>query len=78
MKRNLMVIVAVAAGVFGLATFAILRTTAQENLKKELLKISDEPEQALTKDDVAALDRIDADDLVSTNWRGVTLTKAQH
>lgn len=56
----------------------ITNAAEQGNLKQEILKISDEREEALGKGDVAALDRIDADDLVYTNWRGVTMTKAEH
>jgi len=66
-----------AMAVVTVAKLTIARAT-EENVKQELLNISDEREQALAKGDVTALDRIDADDLVYTNWRGVTLTKAQH
>lgn len=78
MRRSLILIFVAAAAVFGFATFTNSRAAAEENLKQELLKVSDEREQALAAGDVAALDRIDTDDLVYTNWRGVTLTKAQH
>jgi ketosteroid isomerase-like protein len=60
------------------AKFWITNAAAEENLKEEILKISDEREQALGKGDLATLDRIDADDLVYTNWRGVTMTNAKH
>ena len=63
--------------IIGLATY-VLKTAADTNAKEEILKISDEREEALAKGDIAALDRIDADDQVYTNWRGVTLTKAEH
>jgi ketosteroid isomerase-like protein len=51
---------------------------AASDVKEEIMKISDERERALETGDVAALDRIDADDIVYSNWRGVTMTKAQH
>ena len=64
--------------ILGLGKYLGRSAAAEANLKEEILKVSDEREQALAKGDVAALDRIDADDLVYTNWRGVTLTKAEH
>lgn len=66
------------AAVLGLANYIAKNAAADENLKQEILRVSDEREQALAKGDVAALDQIDADDLVYTNWRGVTPTKAEH
>jgi ketosteroid isomerase-like protein len=77
MRRFLVLLVLSAAAVLGVAKFMIVRA-AEENLKEEILKVSDEREEALAKGDIAALDRIDADDLVYTNWRGVTMTKTQH
>ena len=77
MKRFLVLFMLSIASVIGLATLA-LKTAADTDAKEEILKISDEREEALAKGDVAALDRIDADDQVYTNWRGVTLTKAEH
>jgi ketosteroid isomerase-like protein len=62
----------------GFAKYWVTSAEAEENLKQEILQISDEREQALGKGDLATLDRIDADDLVYTNWRGVTMTKAEH
>jgi ketosteroid isomerase-like protein len=78
MKRILILLALSIVAVAGFAKYFISSAAAQENVKKEILKISDEWEQALGKADIAALDRIDADDIVYTNWRGVTLTKAQH
>ncbi|MGH9678832.1 MAG: nuclear transport factor 2 family protein [Candidatus Acidiferrales bacterium] len=77
MRRFVILLVLSIVAVLGVAKFAIARA-AEENLKEEILNVSDEREQALAKGDIAALDRIDADDLVYTNWRGVTMTKAQH
>jgi ketosteroid isomerase-like protein len=51
---------------------------ADSTAKEEIMKISDERERALETGDVAALGRIDADDIVYSNWRGVIMTKAQH
>ncbi len=64
--------------VFGLAAYKVKAAAVDAELKDEILKVSEQREQALASGDVAALDRIDADDLVYTNWRGVTLTKAEH
>jgi ketosteroid isomerase-like protein len=78
MKRFL-ILFALSIFIFaGIAKCRVANAAAEENLKEEILKISDEREEALGKGDVATLDRIDADDLVYTNWRGATLTKAEH
>jgi ketosteroid isomerase-like protein len=78
MKRIVILAALVTVAVAGCAKYWITSAAAEENLKQEILQISDECEQALGKGDVATLDRIDADDLVYTNWRGVTMTKAEH
>ena len=78
MKRFLILCALTTLLVAGFAKYRIANAAAEENLKQEILQISDEREEALGKGDVATLDRIDADDLVYTNWRGVTLTKAEH
>ncbi len=78
MKRIIILLMLAILVVGGLAKFFVARAGAEENLKEEILKVSDEREQALGKADIAALDRIDADDIVYTNWRGATLTKAEH
>jgi len=78
MKRFLLLSTLSILVVSGCAKYWITNAAAEENLKQEILQISDEREQALGKGDVATLDRIDADDLVYTNWRGVTLTKSEH
>ncbi|HTC63315.1 MAG TPA: nuclear transport factor 2 family protein [Candidatus Saccharimonadales bacterium] len=78
MKRFLILASLCLLAVGGLAKYFVTNAAAEENLKAEILKISDEREEALGKGDVATLDRIDADDLVYTNWRGVTMTKADH
>jgi ketosteroid isomerase-like protein len=78
MKRLLIFFALLMMAVAGLAKYMATSAAAEENLKEEILKVSDEREQALGKADIAALDQIDADDIVYTNWRGVTLTKAEH
>jgi ketosteroid isomerase-like protein len=78
MKRFLILFSLSILAVVGLTTYLVKTASADANAKDEILKISDEREEALAKGDVAALDRIDADDQVYTNWRGVTLTKAEH
>ncbi len=78
MKRILIILALSIVAVAGFAKYLVAGAGAEKNLKEEILKISDEREQALGKADIAALDRIDADDIVYTNWRGVTLTKAEH
>ncbi|HET6142935.1 MAG TPA: nuclear transport factor 2 family protein [Candidatus Acidoferrales bacterium] len=78
MKRFLILSALSMMAVAGFAKYRIANAAAEENLKEEILKISEEREEALGKGDVATLDRIDADDLVYTNWRGATLTKAEH
>ena len=78
MRRFLLFLALSILAVLAIAKFPTLGAGTDETLKQEILKISDEREEALAKGDVAALDRIDADDLVYTNWRGVTLTKAEH
>ncbi len=54
------------------------RNTTEAELKAEVLKVDAQREKALRDGDVAFLDRIDANNFVYTNWRGVTMTKAQH
>jgi ketosteroid isomerase-like protein len=78
MRRFLTLFTLSIVVVLAIAKFPLKGADADEKSKQEILKISDEREEALAKGDVATLDRIDADDLVYTNWRGVTLTKAEH
>ena len=77
MKRILIILALSIVAVAGFAKYLVAGAGAEKNLKEEILKISNE-EEGLGKADIAALDRIDADDIVYTNWRGVTLTKAEH
>lgn len=78
MRRIVILCALSIVAVLAFAKYTVRGAETDEKSKQEILKISDEREQALAKGDVAALDRIDADDLVYTNWRGVTLTKAEH
>ena len=78
MKRLLILFALSITVITALAAYIVKTAAADADLKDEILKISDQREQALAAGDIAALDRIDADNLVYTNWRGVSLTKAEH
>lgn len=78
MKRLMVFLALSIVAILGLAKYLVKTAAADETLREEVLRASDDREQALAKGDLTALDRIDADDLVYTNWRGVTLTKAEH
>jgi len=78
MRRLVILFVVSIVGVLCFAKYTVKGAETDAQLKEEILKISDEREQALGKGDLATLDRIDADDMIYTNWRGVTTTKAQH
>jgi ketosteroid isomerase-like protein len=77
MRRLLLFTVSIVA-VLSLAKYTVRGAAGGGNLKDEVLKVDEERNQALQKGDVGALDRIYADDLVFTNARGESLTKAQH
>jgi uncharacterized protein (TIGR02246 family) len=49
-----------------------------DNAKDEVMKVEEERNQALQHNDVEALSRIYADDVVYTNATGAKLTKEQH
>jgi ketosteroid isomerase-like protein len=79
MTRRLLTLCGLSVvAVLGIARFTVKGAGTDERLKDEIIKVSDEREQALGRGDIAALDQIDADDMVYTNWRGVSLTKAEH
>jgi ketosteroid isomerase-like protein len=78
MKRPVFLLGISLVVIAGITTHAVKAAMADQSAKEEIIKISDEREHALETGDVAALDRIDADDLVYTNWRGVSMTKAEH
>jgi len=78
MKRLPFLFVFSVIGILAFTSQAVKGTTTESKLKAEVLKVDAQREKALRDGDVAALSRIDADDMVYTNWRGVTMTKAQH
>jgi uncharacterized protein (TIGR02246 family) len=79
MTRRRMVAVALSVlAVFTIAWRTARSAAAAENAKDEVLKVEEERNQALQKNDVEALSRIYADDVVYTNATGALLTKAQH
>jgi ketosteroid isomerase-like protein len=53
----------------------VVKTDAE--IEKEVLSVEAERDQAMQKRDMAALDRIYADDIVIVNTRGRVLTKSQ-
>ena len=78
MTQRRMLAVALSALTFFAIAWRTARSAAMENAKDEVLKIEEERNQALQKNDVEALSRIYADDVVYTNATGALLTKAQH
>lgn len=78
MKRLPFLFLLPIIGMLGVTPHAVKGITTEAKLKAEVLKVDAQREEALRNGDVAALNRIDADNIVYTNWRGVTLTKAQH
>lgn len=79
MTRRRMVAVALSVlGFFAIAWRTAKSAAPPENATEEILKVDEERNQALQKNDVAALDRIYSDDLVYANTNGILLTKAQH
>ena len=74
-------IVAVALSILGffVVGWRIARSAAPpEGDKEAILKVDEERNQALQKNDIATLDRIYSDDLVYSNTSGILLTKEQH
>jgi ketosteroid isomerase-like protein len=51
---------------------------SEEDIKKEVLMVEEEQDQAVAKSDIQTLERIWADNLVYTAPNGELLTKAQH
>jgi uncharacterized protein (TIGR02246 family) len=58
-------------------TAAAAAASPTENVEQALLKLEREWAEALVKADMAALDRLMADDWSMTTWNGQTQTKAQ-
>ncbi len=73
--------VGIAFSIFAFFTIAwrtARSAAAMDSAKDEVMKVEEERNQALQKNDVEALSRIYADDVVYTNATGAMLTKAQH
>lgn len=78
LMRRLLLVALVAVAFLGLARWTMKSAAAAEDVKEQVMKAEDTRNAALPKGDIAALEKIYADDLVYTNARGETLTKAQH
>jgi ketosteroid isomerase-like protein len=78
MMRRFLLVALCAVAFLGLARWTMKSAAAAEDLKDEVLQAENKRNEVLPKGDVAALDKIYAEDLVYTNARGETLTKAQH
>jgi ketosteroid isomerase-like protein len=78
MTRRSIVIALCAVSFFGLARWTMKNAAAAEDLKAEVLKAEAARNEALPKGDVAALEKIYADDLAYANATGAMLTKEQH
>jgi len=77
MQRRILFIAFSVIAVLGLAKWAAT-TVAADSAKDEVLKAEDARNAAMPTGDVAALEKIYADNLVYINARGERLTKAQH
>lgn len=77
MTRRILVAVC-ALSFVGLAGWALKTAYAANDLMQEVMAAEDARNAVLPKGDVAALDKIYADDLVYTNAAGESKTKAQH
>ena len=78
MMRRFLLVALIGLAFLGAARWTMKNADAAADLKDEVMKAEDARNEALPKGDVAALEKIYADDLVYTNARGETLTKAQH
>jgi ketosteroid isomerase-like protein len=78
MTRRFLLVALVAVAFLGVVRWTVKNAAAADDLKSEVMKAEDARNEALPKGDVAALEKIYADDVVYTNARGETLTKAQH
>lgn len=77
MRRYILVALC-AVAFLGVARWTVKSASAADDLKAEVMKAEDARNDALPKGDVAALEKIYADDLVYTNARGETLSKTAH
>lgn len=78
MIRRIFFIAFCLVAVLGIAKYRALAAAGDASLLDEVMKAEDARNQALPKGDVAALEKIYADDLVYTNATGALLTKTQH
>lgn len=78
MTRRRMAAVALSALAFWGIAWRASSVAAAEDATEEVLKADEVRNDALQKGDVAALDKIYADDLVYANATGALLTKQQH
>jgi ketosteroid isomerase-like protein len=78
MMRRFLLLALCGLTLLGAGRWAEKNAAAAEDLKAEVMKAEDARNEVLPKGDVAALEKIYADDLVYTNARGETLTKTQH
>jgi ketosteroid isomerase-like protein len=76
MMRRIFLLALSVVVVLGIAKYSVI--AAAGDLQDEVLKAEDARNQALPKGDVAALEKIYADDLIYTNATGALLTKTQH
>jgi ketosteroid isomerase-like protein len=78
MNQRWILVAMCALSFVGLAGWALETAYAANDLMQEVMAAEDARNAVLPKGDVAALDKIYADDLVYTNAAGETKTKAQH
>ncbi len=78
MKRRNFLFVLSAVAFLGLVEYAARAAADTGAIKDEVLKVEEQRNQALQKNDVEALGRIYSDDVVYANATGTQLTKAQH
>lgn len=77
-RRRMAAVVLSALAFFGIAWRTAKSVAAAEDATEAVLKADEVRNDALQKADVAALEKIYADDLVYANATGALLTKQQH
>jgi len=77
-RRRMVAVALLVLGFFAIAWRTAKSAAPPENATDEILKVDEERNQALQKNDIVTLDRIYSDDLVYANTNGVLLTKTQH
>jgi len=78
MMRRFLLIALCGLTLLGVARWTVKNAAAAEDIKAEVMAAEEARNAALPKGDVAALEKIYADDLVYTNAKGQTLNKTQH